>query len=383
MVESRWLRWIGPGLVALGAVGLIASTTLGAGGRPWAPRACAGPPGALAAAAGEPLPLRPEDLRHEAWFRLDPLLDPDGALRGQRLAVGVGDGRVAPPSELPPESFAAGPFGRIVLVGTDDGTASRLQALDVATGCAWTLATERDVIRRATVDPVDGAIYETRVDRASRADLGVWRRPLDEGAARRILDPLPRDEHFGRTFATEFTWDADDGRLAIQSCGEVACRTRIVTRNGDLAADLEAPDLGVLVGFDRDRVVTYGACRGWPCPIISTDVATGARRVLEANGGPATIVPSPDGARLVHEAGAATGRVLRSVALDGAAASDVGPIPADLGLRLGAAGAGAGTRLPPGWVLLAPGSFSADRVPVGQLRRIPDGMAVPLDEAIR
>ncbi len=34
MVESRWLRWIGPGVVALGAVGFIASTTLGAGGPP-------------------------------------------------------------------------------------------------------------------------------------------------------------------------------------------------------------------------------------------------------------------------------------------------------------------------------------------------------------
>ena len=51
MVESRWLRWIGPGVVAIGAVGLVASATAGAAVRPWAPRACAGPPGAIAAAA--------------------------------------------------------------------------------------------------------------------------------------------------------------------------------------------------------------------------------------------------------------------------------------------------------------------------------------------
>ena len=51
MVESRWLRWIGPGVVALGAVGFIASTTLGAAGRPWTPSACAGPPAASIAAA--------------------------------------------------------------------------------------------------------------------------------------------------------------------------------------------------------------------------------------------------------------------------------------------------------------------------------------------
>ena len=42
MAESRWLRWIGPGGVALGAVALIASTTLGAGNQAWGPRACAG-----------------------------------------------------------------------------------------------------------------------------------------------------------------------------------------------------------------------------------------------------------------------------------------------------------------------------------------------------
>ena len=51
MVESRWLRWIGPGVVALGAVGFIASTTLGAGVRPWMPDACAESPPDLVAAA--------------------------------------------------------------------------------------------------------------------------------------------------------------------------------------------------------------------------------------------------------------------------------------------------------------------------------------------
>jgi len=42
---------MGPGVIALGAVGFIASTTLGAGVRPWVPNACAGSPPDLVAAA--------------------------------------------------------------------------------------------------------------------------------------------------------------------------------------------------------------------------------------------------------------------------------------------------------------------------------------------
>jgi hypothetical protein len=384
MAESRWLRWIGPGVVALGAVALIASTTRGAGDRPLRLRGCAGPPGDAIAAARQPGPAAPADMPTEAWFRLDPVLDGEGALRGERLAAGVGDRGVEPVTDLPPESFASGPFGRIVLVGSDDGSTSRLQAFDVTGACTWTLATERDVIRRATVDPAGAAIYETRVDRASRADLGVWQRRLDGGPARRILEPLPADARFGRTFSTEFTWAADGERLAVQSCGEVACRTRVIARDGSLAGGLEAADLGVLVGFAGDRAVTYGACRGWPCPIVSVDIRTGARRTLDASGGPAAVAPTSDGARLVLETQLATGRVLRSLSLDGAAASDLGPIPDGLGLGLGPQRSAPATRLPQGWVLLAPDPTSAgDRSVRQQLRRIPDGTTVPLDEAIR
>lgn len=386
MVESRWLRWLGPGVIALGAVGFIASTTLGAGDRPWAPRACVGTAADMIVAARQPGPSGPADLRNEAWFRVDPLLDRDGALRGQRLAVGVGGGRVPPDVDLPPESFVAGPFGRVVLVGSDDGAASRLRGFDVVTGCAWAIADERDVIRRATIDPAGAGIYETRVDRASRADLGVWLRPLDgRGPARRVLAPLPADERFGRTFSTEFTWDLAGTRLAIQSCGEVACRTRVVAPAGGRTVTLDAPDLGVLIGFDGDRVVTYGACRGMPCPIVSTDLATGERHVVAPHGGPAVVLATADGARLVHETWAGNSRVLRSVALDGAAGTDLGSLPDGLGLHPAAVHAGAAIRLPPGWILLAPnGRLPADRATHrSQLRHIPDGLTVPLDEATR
>jgi hypothetical protein len=386
MVESRWLRRIGPGVVALGAVGFIASTALGVGARPWTPRSCAGPPGDRIAAARDPGPAGVEDLRGTPWFRLDPALDGDGALRSQRLALGLAGERTARTLELGAESFAAGPFGRLILAGSDDGFASRVQAIDVAGGCTWAIAEEDAVIRRATIDPTAGAMYEMRVDRASRADLGIWRRPLDGlTPAIRVLPPIAQDGRFGRTFATEFTWDLEGDRLAVQSCGESACRTRVVAPHGGSAALLDDPDLGPVIGFVGDRLVSYLSCRGLPCPIVSTDLGSGQRRVLAETPGVAIVVATTDGARLVHEVGVGSTRTLRSVALDGGAVADLGPIPDDLALHPSQVQAAAATRTPVGWVLLAPaGRLAVDDVSNrSQLRHVPDGTTVQLEEAVR
>jgi hypothetical protein len=244
MVKSRWLRWIGPGVVALGAVGFIAATTVGAGVRQWAPRACAGRPTDRIAAARDPGPPSVADFlagfHAEPWFRVDPVLDADGALGAQRLAVGLEGERTARIMDLPAESFAVGPFGRVILVGSDDGATSRLVAIDVASGCSWTIGDDRAVIRRATIDPAGAGIYEMRVDRVSRADLGIWLRPMDgRSPSRRVLAPIASDGRFGRTYSTEFTWDLVGDRLAVQSCGEAACRTRIISPRDGSAVILD------------------------------------------------------------------------------------------------------------------------------------------------
>ena len=44
--------------------------------------------------------------------------------------------------DLPPESFATGPWAGRVLVGADDGARSRLSLVDVGAGCATPLAEE-------------------------------------------------------------------------------------------------------------------------------------------------------------------------------------------------------------------------------------------------
>ena len=391
MVEARWLQWFGPGLLAVGTLALVGSATVGADTRttlsgPLTQLPCADPPAGRIAMHGGGAVASLADGSPAPWFRLDPVIDRDGALAGQRLALGLDGIPGARTLDLPAESFAAGPFGRTILVGADDGITSTLRLYDVAAGCGWSIAAEPSVIRRATVDSDGTAVYEMRVDRTTRADLGVWIRPVDGGLpARRILAAPAPDGRFGRTWSTELRWDLDGARLAVQSCGDVACRTRIIDPAGGAALMLDAPDLGNVIGLDGDRLVTYAACRGRPCPIVSTDLSTGARVVLADAGGPAVVADTADGARLVDEVPAVTGRRLRAIPIGGGPTLDLGPIPEGLGLESDPDVAGSATELPVGWILLAPdgrmpadGSFGTTR-----LRHIPDGMTVPLAEAAR
>jgi hypothetical protein len=390
MAEHRWLRAIGPGVIALGAVIGIGSSTQAALDRPWPSLACDGRAGSRVAAVRGMSRMTLADLGTGAWLRLDPTLDADGALIGQRLAIGIhgrGSERVM---ALPAESFAAGPFGRLILVGADDGVASRLFTVDPATGCMSAIAEETDVVRRATIDPAGAVLFESRVDRATRADLGVWQRPLDRsGPATRVLDPIAGDVRFGRTWSTEFAWALEGDRLAIQSCGETACRTRVLepAAVGRPVHLVDDPALGPLLGVAGQRLVTYAACRGLPCPIRAVDAVSGDQVPLTDAAGLATLTGAGPDARVVHEWDGPGGPRLRSVSPDGRLVTDLGAIPPGLRLMPDATRSGSATRLPPDWVLLAPdgrlpaGSAPAEARPT--LRHVPDGRAVPLDEVTR
>jgi hypothetical protein len=385
VLESRWLRWVPPGVIALVAVASVASAAHGAGSQPWQRRACGPATGGPAAAMRLAAPADLHALGDEAWFRLDPRLDRQGALQGQRLVIGIARDRTSHRMDLPPESFAAGPFGSIVLVGTDDGVASRLEAVDVAAQCAWLLATETAVIRRATVDPAATTVYEVRVDRATRADLGVWARPLDGSRAPyRVLDPIEPDERFGRTFATEFAWNVAGSTLAVSSCGELACRARVLDPSTGTIRTIAEPDLGMAVGLAGDALVSYAACPGVPCPIVSTELTSGAQVTLTEAGTSAVTVATADGPRLVHEVITGNGLQLRSVRLDGSDPSDLGSLTVDQRLQPAAAVANAGTRVPPGWVVIDPDGRLPETGPGPEtrLRHVPDGTTVQLDEVV-
>jgi hypothetical protein len=159
----------------------------------------------------------------------------------------------------------------------------------------------------------------------------------------------------------------------------------LLTSAGDLAGTVGSPDLGLLVGVDGDAVVTYAACRGLPCPIVATDLVTGDHHALTDDAGLATLVATPEGTRLVHETRGGSGGGLRSVSLDGRATADALPASGDNRLAGTPMLGGTVTRMPPGWILLTPDgrlpNDPNDQRP--QLRHIPDGVAVQLDEAVR
>ncbi len=388
MVRSVWLRMAGPGVVAVAAVGMLTSTALGARDRPWVPPDCG--PGERHEAVGRVGPPTTLEASGPApWFRLDPVLDGAGALAGQRLDIGRADGTGGRTLVLAPESFASGPFGPVVLVGTDDGSGSRLLAIDVLAGCATVIDASADVIRRATIDPDGQSVIEFRLDRRTRTDLGIWRKPLDgDGPADRSVPPIDPDARFGRTWSTEFLWSMGKPGLAIQSCGEAACRTRIVDPATGTWSLVDEPDLGPALGLADGQLVSYLACRGLPCPVVSIDVSTGRRQTVAPAAGPAVVIATDDGPRLVHERDAAQGADLRSVRLDGTGSLDLGAVPRGLSLQMDPSRSAAGLDAPAGWVLLAPqGRLDLASPDPGAataiLRHGSDGRSAAIDEEIR
>jgi hypothetical protein len=371
MVESRWFRRAGPGIAAIGAVVLIASTTAGARPAAWQPPECAGP------ARIGPGPTG-------VWYRIDPTIV-DGARSGQRLTVGRAGAGGTRALDLDAESFAAGPFAGTIMTGTDDGTSSRLSLIDVAAGCAWSIGRSDDVVRRSTVTPDGSAVIEFRVDRSSRADLGIWRRPLEHrGPEERILPPIEPDERFGPTWLTELSWSDDGSLLAVQSCGEVSCRVRwldLRTGTGGLVSD---PSLGDLIGLTRERLAAHGACRGLPCPIRTVSLDRTAITTLVRAAGQAVLVRDGSGrSAVVYELGG-DGSELVSVGMDGTGARRLSGIQAGRRLIAGAAWAGGAAELPTGWIAVGPDGRLPVAGPVDAFaRRVSDGRTVPLGEVPR
>jgi hypothetical protein len=378
MRELRWLLRVAPPFAALAAVVALGSASF---------RATAGTPTSCGdarnlVAATQDAPSSSRAAAAVPGFVITPLLDAAGSLAGQRIEIGTA-ARTTVSLEVPPESFAAGPFGRAILVGADDGRRSTLRAFDAVSGCAWSLTTEADVIRRATIDSSAGNVYEFRLDRATRADLGVWRRPLDGGAAAAVLAPLAADGRFGRTFSTELSWSEDGDVLVAQSCGVSRCRTRTVEIADGTVRTLDGADQGEVIGLAAGRLVTYGACRGLPCPINSVDVTTGEVATLAPAVGAARIVATGNGPRVVAELGTDDDPALLLV---DPASGRSAAVPANVeGWRLvpSAARAEGALAVLPGWALLTRDGRAARPGNAAELLRVDDGATLDLTEVTR
>ena len=336
MEFARWLA-ISPLLVA------VAAGWPGAG-------SIAGP--LAAEPAWEPPPCLAEAVLpsgQATWYRLEPLLDRTGTLSGRTLTLGIGEtaGRSL---VLAPESFASGPVSGIVLTGEDDGTASHLRLLDVARGCATAVAEEADVIRSATLAADGQTLYEHRVDRMTREDLGVWRRSLDGGAGR-VLAGLAPDRRLGPTFSTTLVLAAD-GRLTVSSCAPAGCRVRVLDPASGAVTLVR--EVGTGLGTIGETLIAREACPGLPCPVVSVDLASGRRSILAAWVFAAAI-GGRAGDRLVVET---AGDRFAVVELAGAGVTRMaGP---GMPLFRGSA-ATAGAEGPPGTIALVPRDWSGGR----------------------
>jgi hypothetical protein len=266
-------------LALLGAGVFARPPVLAAADPPWVPPPCAdAPPGGWAGTAVGPS-------APPVSTRLEGVLDRAGTLAAWRLTLGI-EGAVPYRMELPPESSASATVGSIVVVTADDGRRSRVSLVDVGRGCATALPDELDVVRSAVLSPDGQSVVEHRVARVTRADLGIWRVPLDGGRDRRILGAPAADGRYGRTFVTELRWLAD-GRLGATSCGEQRCRTRLLDpATGKVTA---VGPTGPVVGFAMDgAVIAHEACGGFPCALVRHDT-DGTARTLAKAAGPATM----------------------------------------------------------------------------------------------
>src|SRR5205814_10673217 len=128
-----------------------------------------------------------------------------------------------------------------------------------------------DVVRNAIIDPHDGAVFAHVVARDSRADLGTFRiaRSGASLSARLVAAPLAGAlaTEVGQVFGTGLAIDGSGHLLAVQSCTDLACLTRIfdLVRPGAAPMVLRGADQGPLVGFAGKDLVTWSACVGNPC----------------------------------------------------------------------------------------------------------------------
>jgi hypothetical protein len=308
MSRRRWWPWLGPPLAVL-VVGLLLlrfQPGAEAGGKRTAP-----PTGACAAA---PLPTDGggnvrQDAAVGTWWKIEDRLDQSGSMVGRQLDVGRAGARGLS-LDLDVESSASGPVGGVVVAVSDTGRKSTIRLLSAVAGCSWPVDGSQDVVRGAILDPTDGAVLAHVLERATRADLGTWRFGASGALTEpiRVADPLPSVAG-GVVWATDLRLDAGGTTLAVQSCGEATCVTRLFDLGAAALTGTVKGEQGALIGFAGDRLVTWSSCRNFPCAILAWNVATGAHQQLVDAAQAAAV--SADGRWLIATLDADTGRTLR------------------------------------------------------------------------
>lgn len=269
MSGKRWARWlIAP--LAFVAVALVLSRFqpgAEAGGKTSPPKAgaCAGsaPLGAgfdtAALAAG-----------HGTWWRLTDSMDANGELVGRTLFAGRA-AKTTLTMPLGTESMARGPVAGMLIVSNDDGRTSEIRLVSIANGCSWLVHRDANVVRSAILDPNAGTAYAHLVQRETRTDLGIFRLQSGDPDAvlEQVLEPLAPQPDLGPIWATELRLDGGSSTLAVQSCSDQGCLTRVLSLGafGKPVTIVKGEGQGSIIGFSGERIVTWGFCAGMPCEV--------------------------------------------------------------------------------------------------------------------
>ncbi|MFI5227195.1 MAG: hypothetical protein ACHQ3P_11035 [Candidatus Limnocylindrales bacterium] len=315
MSKRLWPVFLGPPLILAGAVLAIghAQPSADAAKPVSLPRiaSCSGPDGA------QPGASRSGAARPGAWWKTTEQLDASGTLVGRKLFVGQGPTAIAT-EDLPIESSASGPVHGVVVVVADDGTTSRVRLVSAVAGCETLIHSTTDVVRSAILDPSDGSVLAHLIDRGTRGDLGTWRiSPAGSGGsgARLVAPPLgDLGTVVGTVWATALRLDAHAAHLAVQSCADLGCLTRIfdLVHPGQPTILISGVDEGPLLGFAGADLVTWAACPGYPCAVLRWTPDVAKPRTLVNLAGAAGL--TRDGRRLV--ALVSDGRVSHAIAVD-------------------------------------------------------------------
>ncbi len=302
MDRARWRNRFGPPSIVLGtalllsaatAAGSIGTASVAAGrGQPPSAAVCP-PPTAVAQSRNRQGPSG------HGRLTLDEVMTAGGELIGRSLHVDTEAGGSA--ITLPTESFIGQPAGDLLVYTSYTAAAagSTVHLVDLATGCDVIAVSVAEIVRSALIDPRGISIYIHSVTRLGRRDNGVQRFDLASSASTPVVPPLPPSDDFGPTFATELRWSLDGDALAVQSCGFEACRTRVLNVAARSIATFDAPGQGALIGLTEQHLLTFGACGGLPCSVISTDLSTAATTLLADAAWSAALAAGPGGTGII------------------------------------------------------------------------------------
>jgi len=280
-----WVSKLGPPLLAVAFIGagsallpatLVADTGLAA-------RACP-----LATAFSQAVASAVRGPAIDGQLRLSTAISTRGEVTGRVLTLNTAAGSRS--KSLAAESFASAAQSNVVVFGqSDPSTGSTVGAIDLQTGCEYSIWSSSDVVRSAVIDGSLRSIYVHQVGAVDRSDLGVRRVDIASGSSVAALPALAAAAPFGITFSTSLRWSLDGDALGVQSCGMRACRTRVLALAGGGIDSFADERQGQLVGLTAGKLVTFDACPDLPCGLAAIDRPTKTKTDFDVDAYGATL----------------------------------------------------------------------------------------------